>query len=134
TVTPTVTVTPTSTETPTVTPTPTPTPTVSCPVPDGNHGDNVSAVARDKSKEGVEHGKAVSEMAKSDCGKSHEDADSPEPTETPDANDAQDDNKDLVKGQTKDAHSGDKSDIQGDNQNRHDSTPRGNGNGQGGNK
>jgi hypothetical protein len=53
-------------------------------VPDGNHGANVSAVAHDKSKVGSEHGKAVSEMARSNCGKSKaDDSETPEPTETP---------------------------------------------------
>lgn len=48
---------------------PAPSPSVSCPVPDGNHGDNVSATARDHSTQGREHGAAVSEMARSDCGR-----------------------------------------------------------------
>lgn len=46
-----------------------------------NHGACVSAVAQDKSLEGREHGKAVSEMARSDCGKQ---AEVTPPTPTPD--------------------------------------------------
>jgi hypothetical protein len=40
-----------------------------CPADVVNHGDAVSQVAQDPSTTGAEHGQAVSEMAKSDCGK-----------------------------------------------------------------
>jgi hypothetical protein len=40
-----------------------------------NHGEAVSAVAKDKSTIGREHGEAVSAMAKSDCGKDSSEAD-----------------------------------------------------------
>lgn len=42
-----------------------------------NHGQAVSKVAKDKSNVGAAHGAAVSEMAKSDCGKKHDDDTAP---------------------------------------------------------
>ena len=46
---------------------------VVCPEDVSNHGEAVSKVAKDKSKVGAEHGAAVSDMAKSDCGKTDAD-------------------------------------------------------------
>lgn len=87
--------------TPTASPTDTPgaTPSASAsPCPSGlpNHGAYVSGVARDKSTSGRDHGKAVSEAAHSDCGKSGsgdasatpEASDSPDATDSPEASDA----------------------------------------------
>jgi len=42
---------------------------VICPDDVSNHGEAVSSVATDKSTVGAEHGAAVSDMARSDCGK-----------------------------------------------------------------
>jgi hypothetical protein len=42
---------------------------VECPEGAANHGEAVSAVAKDHSTTGRAHGKAVSDMARSDCGK-----------------------------------------------------------------
>jgi hypothetical protein len=65
------------------------TPTATCPAGLTNHGQYVSSVARDHSKTGAEHGRAVSEAAHSDCGKTPAEVATSEPTETPDA-DSQD--------------------------------------------
>jgi hypothetical protein len=53
--------------------------------PDGvtNHGEAVSQVAHDHSVQGAEHGQAVSEMAKSDCGKTNDETVEPQDTEAP---------------------------------------------------
>jgi len=51
-----------------------------------NHGEAVSTVAKDKTTVGAEHGAAVSEMAKSDCGKTDDDdeeVEAEEPEDTP---------------------------------------------------
>jgi hypothetical protein len=56
---------------------------VVCPTDLPNHGAYVSSVAKDHTVTGREHGKAVSEAAKSDCGKSGEDAADAEETEAP---------------------------------------------------
>jgi hypothetical protein len=72
-----------------------------CPTDVKNHGAYVSQVAHDDSVKGREHGKAVSEAAKSDCGKpagedaeaaDTEDTDAPEveATEAPEAPDGDD--------------------------------------------
>lgn len=66
-----------------------------CPSDVANHGAYVSQVAKDRSVTGREHGAAVSEAAKSDCGKpAGEDADSEKPeapeveaTEAPESED-----------------------------------------------
>jgi hypothetical protein len=46
-----------------------PAPEVECPEGAANHGAAVSQVAKDRSTTGAAHGKAVSEMARSNCGK-----------------------------------------------------------------
>jgi hypothetical protein len=72
-----------------------------CPSDVRNHGAYVSQVAHDKSVTGRDHGKAVSEAAHSDCGKSAEDAsegedadaeetEAPEASEAPDADEQED--------------------------------------------
>ncbi|MFN2539785.1 MAG: hypothetical protein ABR549_16760 [Mycobacteriales bacterium] len=57
-----------------------------CPSDVANHGAYVSSVAKDHSTTGREHGKAVSEAAHSDCGKTS--AASPEPSESADGSGA----------------------------------------------
>ena len=54
-----------------------------------NHGEAVSAVAKDPSTTGAEHGAAVSDMAKSDCGKVADDDES-EPQSEPESATADD--------------------------------------------
>ena len=91
-------VTPTTDGTETAEPTATWTPPP-CTGEEKNHGEYVKQVAQDKTLKGREHGKAVSEAARSDCGKSAEDAadaadadetEAPdvEESEAPDADDA----------------------------------------------
>lgn len=69
--------------------------TTECPEGLKNHGKYVSSVAKDKSTTGAEHGKAVSEAAKSDCGKKDgteaDGSEDPEGSEDPDDADEADD-------------------------------------------
>jgi hypothetical protein len=115
---------PTDSPSPEVVPTTDPTPDVNadvtpeatrtplpCPSDVANHGAYVSQVAHDKTVKGREHGQAVSEAAKSDCGKPAGDAadaessDAPEveASEAPDADDA-DDAGDTLKPQRAQKH------------------------------
>jgi hypothetical protein len=58
-----------------------------CPTDVANHGGYVKLVAKDKTLKGREHGQAVSEAAKSDCGKPAGDA--TDATEAPDTEDSE---------------------------------------------
>ena len=52
-----------------------------------NHGEMVSGVAHDKTNVGAEHGAAVSEMAKSDCGKKDDEVVEPDAEATDEVDD-----------------------------------------------
>jgi hypothetical protein len=81
--TPTPTVTESATEVATAAPTASAYALPSCPADVKNHGAYVSGVAHSAPKgKGGEHGKWVSQAAHSDCGKSADGADKPEPDET----------------------------------------------------